>query len=814
MEVMVSVIVPVFNAEQYLIKCLESCVNQTLKAIEIIIINDGSSDGSLRIAEDYASRYANVRVKSIPNGGLSVARNTGIAMAAGKYVYFCDSDDWLDTECLEQSVHYAEKYSLEIVTFDAHVRYECDGNFSASDYSRYDMIDPLQNYTGKEFVQKYRSVERVSAWMYFVRRDFLERHKILFLPDVVYEDHKFFMDCMLHAVRVRYLPHELYYYRIRPNSIMTSEITLRKVVSPYNLCMGMLDSIEKLYDNTEKKLFWLGYIAEKIKELVCYSYSKTSSEVLYHLLESDYETVESLQYQFLCRYWDELSKAGNNPQNILLMLQCMENTLCCTGVISEREKQLIERICGYREEYLYQELSKLPFSDEKAKIGIYGLGKHTQGLLRNYKKYVGEINCQITYINSDVNSYTIHIGLSDVINIADAGSAGLDGIVISSFIHEKEMYDMARSVIEDAIPIYTIYDGKTYWIDTEPVEEEKIKKRLWSYRRTLREKKIFLIAAPEHANTGDYLIAKAVREYLRKYFPKREIIEVTGPAFLENRNGIVSQISRLDTILVMGGGFFGSLWLDGDTIKMALQWFQDNKIVILPQSLYFGNNGYGRRMQMEICKLVNGHRNLTICYREQISLERGQQLFRDNIPQYVFPDMALFLKELEIKGERDGILLCLRTDEESIFIEEQRKQIAKTAALTGNIISETSMRWHHLIKPGEADEILQKKLSQIASAKLVITDALHCVIACALSGTPCIALPSSTGKTKGVYQWIKELSYIRYIDVDNNAACISQIGQEIKELLSKVKNGGKYHYNMDFSSYEMQLAKLIDDSVF
>lgn len=807
----VSLIVPVYNTEEYLEQCLDSCVDQTLDEVEIIVVNDGSTDGSLRKIEEYAGRYDNINVISIVNSGLSVARNAGLATARGKYVCFCDSDDWMDIECLEQAYCYAEKYSLEIVTFDARVKCEHTGNPFTPQYNRFDMVDALQSYTGIEFVQKYRHTERVSAWLHFVRRDFLERHRILFLPGAIYEDHKFFMDCMAYAVRVRYLPHELYCYRIRPSSIMMSEITARKAASPFELCMGMLDTVKKLHIEKEKKIFWFDYIAEKIKELIAYSYKNTLPKEMYRFLDLNYDMVENLQYQFLEKFWNELSGIGNEPKNILLTLKCMENAVYCIGVISEREKLLIEKVYSYRFKYLYQELSKLPFSDEKKKIGIYGVGQHTRGLLQNYRKIVGMVKCQITYIDSNANSYTRHIGLSDIVNISDAASVGLDGIVISSFLHEKEMVETAKNVVGNAIPIYTIYDGKSYWIDTKPVKEDSVRKRLLSKRRTLQEKIFYVIAAPEHANTGDYLIAKAVREYLREYFQDYRIMEVTGPAFLENRDNIVAQISRLDTILVMGGGFFGSLWLDGEVIKTALQQFPDNKIVVLPQSLYFEDNGHGNKMKAEMQKIVCNHRNLTICYREKISLRRGKELFGKRIPQYVFPDMALFLKMIEINKERKGILLCLRTDEESIFMGEQRKQIAEAAALTGNEISETSMRWQHMITPEEADEILQKKLRQIAGAKLVVTDALHCVIVCALTGTPCIALPSSTGKTKGVYQWIKELPYIKYIDVDNSAACILRIGQGIKELLSKVENGEKYSYNMDFSTYGQQLAGLIDD---
>ena len=98
----VSVIVPVYNVEQYLSDCLESICRQTLKGIEIIVVNDGSTDNSLSIIESFQQKYSNMKLINKKNGGLSSARNAGIDMAVGEYLFFVDSDDFidLDTFCL------------------------------------------------------------------------------------------------------------------------------------------------------------------------------------------------------------------------------------------------------------------------------------------------------------------------------------------------------------------------------------------------------------------------------------------------------------------------------------------------------------------------------------------------------------------------------------------------------------------------------------------------------------------------------------------------------------------------------------------
>ena len=98
----VSVIVPVYNVEQYLSDCLESICRQTLKGIEIIVVNDGSTDNSLSIIESFQQKYSNMKLINKKNGGLSSARNAGIDMAVGEYLFFVDSDDFIDLDTLEK----------------------------------------------------------------------------------------------------------------------------------------------------------------------------------------------------------------------------------------------------------------------------------------------------------------------------------------------------------------------------------------------------------------------------------------------------------------------------------------------------------------------------------------------------------------------------------------------------------------------------------------------------------------------------------------------------------------------------------------
>lgn len=111
----ISVIIPVYNSERYLRKCIDSIINQTLKEIEIILINDGSTDNSFEIMEKYRQKDERIIVINTNNGGVSSARNKGIEIANGDYIIFIDSDDWCDYEMLEEMYNFAKKNKLDFV---------------------------------------------------------------------------------------------------------------------------------------------------------------------------------------------------------------------------------------------------------------------------------------------------------------------------------------------------------------------------------------------------------------------------------------------------------------------------------------------------------------------------------------------------------------------------------------------------------------------------------------------------------------------------------------------------------------------------
>ena len=203
----VSVIVPMYNVEMYLRECLDSVVNQTLKNIEIICVDDGSPDRSGEIADEYAEKYGNVRVVRKANGGLSSARNAGLDVASGRYVYFLDSDDFLDLETLSELSSKADEEELDIVYFNTVSFFENkevrEKNLNyLSYYNR--KGDYSGVYTGQQMFAKMRENKEFfgSACLVMLRRSLLEENGIRFYNGIIHEDNLFTFQCAMLASRV------------------------------------------------------------------------------------------------------------------------------------------------------------------------------------------------------------------------------------------------------------------------------------------------------------------------------------------------------------------------------------------------------------------------------------------------------------------------------------------------------------------------------------------------------------------------------------------------------------------------------------
>ena len=221
----VSVVIPVYNVENYLEDCLNSIVNQTLRDIEIICINDGSTDDSLRILEDYAKNDDRIIILSQENQGHAVATNTGIQMSKGEYLYLMDADDIIKLNTLEDSYFLCKSKNLDFVIFKAINYYELENKFYESEmYSMQSLFKSVGNsiFTYKDIPDDVLFNMSVTPWSKLYNRDFVLNSGAKFPEGLIFDDNVFFWQVLFNAKRIYFHNEFLFTRRWYSSSSTTS----------------------------------------------------------------------------------------------------------------------------------------------------------------------------------------------------------------------------------------------------------------------------------------------------------------------------------------------------------------------------------------------------------------------------------------------------------------------------------------------------------------------------------------------------------------------------------------------------------------
>lgn len=211
-----SIIVAVYNIEKYINQCVESIINQTYSNIEIILVNDGSTDNSLHILQEWEKKDERIKIVNKINGGLSSARNEGLKIATGEYIAYIDGDDWISPLMFEKlSDSIIQFCQPEIVTYSYIEYYSNDLQYIKSYNINDDTI-----YQGNLFFEN--SSFKVQAWSKIYKKSFLNKMDLMFLNNRLHEDISYTIPLVLCANSVVNISEPLYYYRQnRSGSIMT-----------------------------------------------------------------------------------------------------------------------------------------------------------------------------------------------------------------------------------------------------------------------------------------------------------------------------------------------------------------------------------------------------------------------------------------------------------------------------------------------------------------------------------------------------------------------------------------------------------------
>lgn len=226
----ISVIMPIYNTAQFLKTALDSILDNDISNIEIILINDGSTDNSENICLKYVSKYENIRYYSQTNSGQGTARNFGVSMAKGTYIYFMDSDDYLESNALDKLYAMAVSEDLEGIFFDAELFYDSQFNqneklpFSNKKIYQRDSSLGVFN-SGQNLLSEFTSQNNYtpSPCLYFIKREIIVNNGLKFPAGIIHEDEYFMISLLLHLKKCKHINERLFYRRVREGSTMTTK---------------------------------------------------------------------------------------------------------------------------------------------------------------------------------------------------------------------------------------------------------------------------------------------------------------------------------------------------------------------------------------------------------------------------------------------------------------------------------------------------------------------------------------------------------------------------------------------------------------
>jgi len=380
-NIKISVIIPVYNVENYLRQCLDSIINQTLKEIEIICINDGSTDSSKQILEEYALKDERIKIINQKNKGVSAARNTGIDAATGEYIGFVDSDDWVKLDAYEKLYNKITREDVDIV-------------FSRYNYVFEDgRIEHNPNYFKELDEIKINSIDEnlellkisPSIWTKIFKKSFILDNKIRFPEGVLAEDLFFIVQYLLKANGIVYLNNYFSYnYRIRDSGEEKSTIHIRNKKSLMAMIDGYLKTYNILKDQKQEKYFSVFFKEHFQYWMNSFILSNTSSSEKKELLEKVSFLFEKVQEHKLELDMNYLPLFND------IVDKKFDQAILFSDIIADFKK---------RETRSHDRYLKLQKNYLKLQKNYYKNNQRLEKLLDNRKKQVAELQTVSGWLN-------------------------------------------------------------------------------------------------------------------------------------------------------------------------------------------------------------------------------------------------------------------------------------------------------------------------------------------------------------------------------------------------------------------------------
>lgn len=434
-----SIIIPVYNTAEYLKECFASVFRQTQKEVEIIAINDGSTDNSMEVLEELKREHPEIIIYSQPNQGLGSARNKGIELARGEFIYFLDSDDCIEDTALETCYQYAVDNRLDIVMFDASVFGQID--CAKVVYDRTDVVtDKGKVLTGVDFANTYwRKNFCPSACLIYTSISFIKRYHLRFLPDIYYEDNEFHIKIISLAERIMYIPQMLYRRRYRENSITTSYFDLRHAKDYLKLIQKVHEGVynrEMQQVIHEWEIGAIAFLHKKCMDNKLFENQKFAVELFEKVLNMWNVSIKDIKEYEEIEILYRLSKIVSND----LLSEDVRTMI--------RDRKVI---------ILNKMFANIPLQLENRCVGIYGTGENTKRFMHEYREFVGEIRANLIFIDSNILSSEKNYENYPIYNVNDIGELLCECIVIASSKFESEMNQSIKERYGNNYKIIRLY---------------------------------------------------------------------------------------------------------------------------------------------------------------------------------------------------------------------------------------------------------------------------------------------------------------------------------------------------------------------
>lgn len=332
--------------------------------------------------------------------------------------------------------------------------------------------------------------------------------------------------------------------------------------------------------------------------------------------------------------------------------------------------------------------------------------------------------------------------------------------------------------------------------------EQRLSVQMRRYLKEPTGKKTIVPGTPEHENLGDSAIVLSQMVFLMACgFERDSIKEITFSEYQRLRKIIRRAVGKCDLIAQLGGGNMGSQWKNEENFHRAIvRDFSRNPMVIFPQTIYYSVNAQAEANASKT--IYPCHQALTMVARERVSMEIMKELYPDT-KVLLTPDIVLFAN-MDTFGakpqERNGVLLCMRSDAEKSMTDADRQQVQQAVERAGVSYRYTDMYSDCAVTKENRAECVRKKMEELASARLIVTDRLHGMIFAAITGTPCIVFSNYNHKVRGTYEWIKYLPYIRYVETAAEA---------VELLPDMLAMGGQVYDNAPLMPHFEKLARVV-----